>query len=111
MADNRSIYTEDGWVRAEGVSGHGAMEAAEALRSDLAARLKCEVRIVRFQDRTGKPTNAYEVQAKADPRRIEDAVHAKGRPFGRTEEENASISSRASIANRLDRLELGKSFP
>jgi hypothetical protein len=89
MADNRSIYTEDGWVRAEAVTGHGAKMAAETLAADLSTRLGgAPVRVYAFVDKKGNPTGSYEVQAKADQRRVEEAVNAKGRPHGARADES-----------------------
>jgi hypothetical protein len=89
MADNRSIYTEDGWVRAEAVTGYGAKLSAETLADDLSKRLGgAPVRVVPFTDTKGNPTGSYEVQAKADQRRVEEAVHAKGRPHGARADES-----------------------
>lgn len=92
MADNRSIYTEDGWVRAEAVTGHQAKEAADALADDLRKRLGgADVRVYTFVDKHKQPTGTYEVQAKADQRRVEEAVNAKGRPHGARADEDGVL--------------------
>lgn len=104
MADNRSIYTEDGWVRAEAITGHQAKEAAEALADDLRKRLGgADVRVYTFVDKAGSPTGAYEVQAKADQRRVEEAVNAKGRPHGARADEDGVIidPSRLNLSKSL----------
>lgn len=83
MADNRSIYTEDGWVRAEAVTGYGAKAAAERLAEDLARRLNhAGVRVFEFIDKNGQPTGAYEIHVRADQRLVESMTSADKRPHG-----------------------------